>query len=55
MKFPRSPNWFSWVSGIISEEEFNYIQNSNHRVVTYFDRDIKEKLFEGQTLAFYRG
>ena len=32
-----------------SEEEFNYIQNSNHRVVTYFDRDIKEKIFEGKT------
>jgi len=30
-----------------SEEEFNYIKNSNRRVVTYFDRDIKEKLFEG--------
>ena len=32
-----------------SEEEFNYIQNSNQRVVSYFDRDIKEKLFEGHT------
>ena len=32
-----------------SEEEFKYIQESNQRVVAYFDRDIKEKLFEGQT------
>ena len=32
-----------------SEEEFNYIHNSNQRVVAYFDRDIKEKLFEGKT------
>jgi agmatinase len=32
-----------------SDEEFNYIQNSNHRVVTFFDRDIKEKIFEGAT------
>ncbi|HSZ32752.1 MAG TPA: agmatinase family protein [Puia sp.] len=32
-----------------SEEEFNYINNSNQRVVTYFDKDIKEKLFEGHT------
>ncbi len=32
-----------------SEEEFNYIRNSNQRVVSYFDRDIKEKLFEGNT------
>jgi agmatinase len=32
-----------------SEEEFNYISNSNQRVVTYFDKDIKEKLFEGHT------
>ncbi|HEY2649978.1 MAG TPA: agmatinase family protein [Puia sp.] len=32
-----------------SEEEFKYIHDSNQRVVTYFDRDIKEKLFEGKT------
>ncbi len=32
-----------------SEEEFNYIRNSNQRVKAYFDRDIKEKLFEGHT------
>jgi agmatinase len=30
-----------------SEEEYNYIRDSNQRVVTFFDRDIKEKLFEG--------
>jgi agmatinase len=32
-----------------SQEEFNYINNSNQRVVAYFDKDIKEKLFEGHT------
>ncbi len=32
-----------------SEEEFNFIRNSNQRVVSYFDRDVKEKLFEGHT------
>jgi agmatinase len=32
-----------------SEEEFTYISNSNHRVVTYFDKDIKERMFEGQS------
>lgn len=31
------------------EEEYDYICNSNSRVVTYFDRHIKERLFEGQT------
>lgn len=30
-----------------SEEEFEYISKSNQRVVTFFDKDIKEKLFEG--------
>jgi agmatinase len=32
-----------------SEEEWNYIRNSDHRVITYFDREIKERLYEGQT------
>jgi agmatinase len=32
-----------------SEEEFNYILNSNQRVVTFFDKEIKEKIFEGIT------
>ena len=31
------------------EEEWDYIANSNHRVVTYFDKEIKERQFEGQT------
>lgn len=31
------------------EEELNYINNSNRRVVTFFDKDIKERLFEGDT------
>lgn len=31
------------------EEEWQYINNSNHRVVTYFDKEIKERQFEGQT------
>ena len=31
------------------EDEFEYIQNSNNRVITYFDKDIKERQFEGDT------
>ncbi len=31
------------------EEEIEYIQNSKARVVTYFDKEIKERQFEGQT------
>ncbi len=31
------------------EEELDYINNSNARVVTYFDRDIKNRLYEGDT------
>ena len=32
-----------------SEEEWAYIANSNYQVITYLDRDIKERGFEGQT------
>lgn len=32
-----------------SETEFKYIQESNGRIVTYFDRDIKNRLYEGET------
>ena len=31
------------------EEEWDYIAMSNQRVVTYFDKDIKARLYEGQT------
>jgi agmatinase len=31
------------------DEEWNYVCNSNYRVTTYFDKDIKERLYEGQT------
>jgi agmatinase len=31
------------------EDEFEYIQSSNKRVITYFDKDIKERQFEGDT------
>jgi len=30
-------------------DEWDYLRNSNGRVVTYFDRDIKNRLFEGDT------
>ncbi len=30
-------------------EEWDYIRNSNYHVITYFDRDIKERMFEGQS------
>ncbi|MDB5193129.1 MAG: Agmatinase [Segetibacter sp.] len=32
-----------------SEGEFEYIANSQNRVITYFDKDIKERQFEGET------
>ena len=32
-----------------SLSEFEYIKNSNNRVVTYFDKDIKERGYEGET------
>ena len=31
------------------EEEWEYIEKSNQRVITYFDMGIKERLYEGQT------
>ena len=31
------------------EDEFQYIQNSNNRVIAYFDKDLKERQFEGDT------
>ena len=31
------------------DEEFNYIVNSGKRVVTYFDKDIRERQYEGET------
>ncbi len=31
------------------EQESDYIYNSNFRIVTYFDKLVKERLFEGQT------
>ncbi len=30
------------------DEEFDYISGSNKRVVTYFDKDIKERQYEGE-------
>jgi agmatinase len=30
-------------------DEWEYIKNSDHKVVTYFDREIKTRQFEGQT------
>ena len=32
-----------------SESEWEYIFNSNYRVITYFDRELKERIYEGQT------
>jgi agmatinase len=31
------------------QEEWDYIRNSNYQVITYFDKDIKERGFEGQS------
>jgi agmatinase len=32
-----------------SQEEWDYISNSNYQVITYFDKDIKERSYEGQS------
>ncbi|HEV2355347.1 MAG TPA: agmatinase family protein [Puia sp.] len=31
------------------QEEWDYIRNSESQVVTYFDKDIRERMFDGQT------
>ncbi len=31
------------------ESEWDYICNSNFKVITYFERELKERIFEGQT------
>ncbi|THU32417.1 agmatinase family protein [Niastella caeni] len=31
------------------QEEWEYIQNNKERVITYFDKDIKERQYEGET------
>ncbi|MBA4141056.1 MAG: agmatinase family protein [Segetibacter sp.] len=31
------------------EDEYDLIKNSNNRIVAYFDKDIKERQFEGET------
>jgi agmatinase len=32
-----------------SPAEYDYIKNNNKRVVTYFDKEIKERIFEGES------
>ena len=32
-----------------SQEEWDFISNSNYQVITYFDKDIKERGYEGQS------
>ncbi len=34
------------------EEEWHYISNSNYRVITYLDKELKERLFEGQAWQY---
>ena len=31
------------------QEEWDYIRNSNYQVITYFDKDIKDRSYEGQS------
>jgi agmatinase len=33
----------------LCDEEWDYISNSNYRVITYFDKELKERQYEGQT------
>jgi len=30
-------------------DEWEYVKNSNYRIITYFDKEIKDRQFEGQT------
>jgi len=32
-----------------SESEWNYLQHTDERILTYFDKDIRNRIFEGQT------
>jgi len=32
-----------------SPQEWDYIRNSDYQVITYFDKDVKERQYEGQT------
>jgi len=32
-----------------SQEEWEYICNSDYRLITYFDKDVKERMYDGQT------
>jgi agmatinase len=32
-----------------SESEWNYLQHTDARILTYFDKDIRNRIFEGQT------
>lgn len=32
-----------------SQSEWEYIKDSNYRVITYFDKDIRRRMFEGQS------
>lgn len=32
-----------------SQSEWEYIRNSSYRVITYFDKDIRRRMFEGQS------
>ena len=32
-----------------SEGEWNYIQQADNRIISYFDKDIRNRIFEGQT------
>ncbi|WP_300598026.1 agmatinase family protein [Niabella sp.] len=33
----------------LGQDEWEYIKNSEYRVITYFDQEIKERLFDGDT------
>ncbi len=33
-------------------DEWEYVKNSNFRVITYFDKEIRTRMFEGQTWKF---
>lgn len=33
-------------------DEWEYVKNSNYRVITYFDKEIRNRQFEGQTWKF---
>lgn len=47
--FPQIKNVMQIGVRDMSQDEWEYIKNSNYRVITYFDQEIKERQYDGDT------